>query len=77
MKGCRPGITGEHPLGPDTGSQDQWEFPPLGKNGLTKLEKEMVIAQVAQKSVLAVFKTHDYRFANNLLRGKTGDDLVG
>ena len=35
--GTRPGITGEDPLSADTCSQDQWKFPPLGKNGLTKV----------------------------------------
>ena len=58
VKGSRPGITGEDPLVLDTGSPDLCEFPPLGKNRLTKMEKRMVVAQVAQKSVLAIFKTH-------------------
>ena len=91
VNGSRPGITGEDPLGPDTGSQDQWKFLPLGKNGLTRLEKRMVVVQVAQKSVLAAFKTHTYTFANKfflqnrggpiglryMLRGETGNDVVG
>ena len=32
VHGSRPGVKGEDPLGPDSGSQDQWEFPPLGMN---------------------------------------------
>ena len=64
VNGTRPGITGEDPLGPDTGSQEQWDFPPLGKNGLTRLEKKMIIAKVMQKTTLVLFKTHTYRFAN-------------
>ena len=56
-QGTRPGITGEDPLGPEVGSQDQWKFPPL-PNGLTALEKKMVLATVMQKNVLAIFKTH-------------------
>ena len=44
-------------MSPDTGSQDQWEFPNL-RNGLTKTEKRMVSAQVMQKAVLASFQTH-------------------
>jgi hypothetical protein len=75
VNGSRPGITGEDPLGPDTGSQDQWEFPPLGKNGLTRLEKRMVVEQVAQKSVLAVFKTQTYRFANKFFLQKRGGPI--
>ena len=75
VNGSRPGITGEDPLGPDTGSQDQWEFPPLGKNGLTRLEKRMVVVQVAQKSVLAVFKTHTYTFANKFFLQNRGGPI--
>ena len=62
VNGTRPGITGEDPLGAESGSQEQWEFPSLGKRGLTKEEKKMVVAQVAQKSVLAIFKTHSKKF---------------
>ena len=59
--GTRPGITGEDPLSGDSGSQDQWKFPPLGKNGLMKNEKRMILAEVMRKSVLAIFKnTHVY-----------------
>ena len=61
-KGTRPGITGEDPLSADTGSQDQWKFPPL-RNGLTKVEKRQITAQVMQKSLLAIFQTHTYSFA--------------
>ena len=61
--GTRPGITGEDPMSGDSDSQDQWKFPPLGKNGLTALEKRMLTAQVLQKSVLAIFQTHTYSFA--------------
>ena len=61
-KGTRPGITGEDPLSADTGSQDQWKFPPL-RNGLTEVEKRQITAQVMQKSVLAIFQTHTYSFA--------------
>ena len=42
------------------------------KNGLTRLEKKMVVVQVAKKSVLAVFKTHTYRFANKFFLQKRG-----
>ena len=62
-QGTRPGITGEDPLGPEVGSQEQWKFPFL-QNGLTELEKKMVVATVMQKNVLALFKTHTYSFSN-------------
>ena len=62
-KGARPGITGEDPLGPETGSQDQWKFPSL-KNGLVEVEKRMLIAMVVQKAIMAIFKTHTYLFFN-------------
>ena len=45
------------------GSQEQWKFPFL-QNGLTELEKKMVVATVVQKNVLALFKTHTYSFSN-------------
>ena len=72
--GSRPGITGEDPLGPDTGSQDQWKFPPM-KNGLTELEKRVVIATVMQKSVLAIFKTHTYQFDSKYYLQKKGGPI--
>ena len=62
-QGTRPGITGEDPMGPEVGSQEQWKFPSL-PNGLTELEKKMVVATVMQKNVLALFKTHTYSFSN-------------
>jgi hypothetical protein len=51
-------------MGPDVGSQEQWKFPNMKRNPLTKLEKKMIVAEVTKKSVLAIFKTHTYRFAN-------------
>ena len=74
-QGTRPGITGEDPLSGDTGSQDQWKFPPLGKNGLTTLEKRMLIAQVMQKSVLAIFQTHTYSFGRKFFLQKRGGPI--
>ena len=41
--GSRPGITGEDPLGPDVGSQDQWKFPDLRRRPLSLEEKRMII----------------------------------
>ena len=71
ISGARPGITGADPLGPDNGSQDQWEFPYMRK-GLTRLEKKLIIAQVIQKAVLAIFKTHTYGFANTFFLQRRG-----
>ena len=84
VKGTRPGITGADPLGPEVGSQDQWEFPPIRKD-LTKLEKKTIIAQVIQKAVLAIFKTHlihpeergSYWTPLDVLHSEVGDDVVG
>ena len=58
VNGTRPGITGEDPLGKESGSQDQWEYKDLGSNGLTKKEKQLVMAKVMKTAVLAIFKTH-------------------
>ena len=75
--GTRPGITGADPLGPDSGSQDQWEFPdfPAIRKGLTRLEKKLIIAQVIQKAVLAIFKTHTYGFANTFFLQRRGGQI--
>ena len=61
-------------MSPDTGSQDQWEFPNL-RNGLTKTEKRMVTAQVMQKAVLAIFQTHTYSFATKYFLQKRGGPI--
>ena len=45
----------------DSGVQDQWIFPTL-RNGLTAMEKRLVIAKVLKTSTLAMFKTHTYSF---------------
>ena len=73
--GTRPGISGEDPLGPDVGSQDQWKFPNLKRNPLSKQEKRMIVAEVARKSVLGVFKTHTYRFANKFFLQRKGGPI--
>ena len=49
----------------------KWKYSPL-RNGLTDLKKRMVIAQVAQKEVLAIFKTHTYTFAKKFFLQKMG-----
>ena len=59
--GSRPGITGEDPMAKDVGAQDQWIFPTL-RNGLTAMEKRLLIAKVLKTSVLAMFRTHTYSF---------------
>ena len=59
--GSRPGITGEDPLAKDVGAQDQGIFPTL-RNGLTGMEKRLLIAKVLKTSVLAMFRTHTYSF---------------
>ena len=75
--GTRPGITGADPLGPDSASQDQLEFPdfPAIRKGLTRLEKKLIIAQVIQKAVLAIFKTHTYGFANTFFLQRRGGQI--
>ena len=73
--GSRPGISGEDPLGPDVGSQEQWKFPNLKKKPLTAEEKKMIIAETMRKSVLAIFKTHTYRFANKFFLQRKGGPI--
>ena len=45
------------------------------KNGLTDKEKRMIVAQVIQKSVLAIFKTHTYTFAKKYFLQKRGGPI--
>ena len=45
----------------DVGAQDQGIFPTL-RNGLTGMEKRLLIAKVLKTSVLAMFRTHTYSF---------------
>ena len=72
--GSRPGITGEDPLAKDSGCQDQWEFPALG-NGLTDVEKRLVVAKVMKTSVLAIFKTHTYSFGGKYFHQTKGGPI--
>ena len=69
------GISGEDPMSKDCGSQDQWKFPPLGKNGLTKSEKRMILAEVMKKAVLAIFKTHTFKFARKYYLQRRGGPI--
>ena len=74
VPGTRPGITGEDPLGRESGGQDQLEFPPL-KNGLTELEKRLVMAKVMKTAVLALFKTHTYSFGEKFFLQMKGGPI--
>ena len=58
----------------EVGNQDQWEFPNLG-NGLTMMEKKLVLAKVMKTAVLAVFKTHTYSFAQKFYIQKMGGPI--
>ena len=59
-KGSRPGMTGQGPLGHDSGDHlDQWSFP---KVTLTKLEKRRILANFIRIAVLTMFNTHIYSF---------------
>ena len=73
--GTRPGITGEDPLGPESGGQDQWKFPHL-RYPLTSKEKKTIVAKTLHTAVLAIFKTHTYSFANRFFLQRVGG-LIG
>ena len=75
VNGTRPGITGEDPLGKESGSQDQWEYKDLGSNGLTTKEKQLVMAKVMKTAVLAIFKTHTYSFNQKYFLQKNGGPI--
>ena len=74
MPGSRPGITGEDPMSRDTGDQEQWCFPALG-NGLTELEKRLVMAKVMRTAVLTIFKTHTYHFGEKYYLQEEGGPI--
>ena len=58
--GVWPGVTGEDPMGPEVGNQDQWAYSPNVQ--LTTREKRMVVATVMKIAVLVLFRTHMYEF---------------
>ena len=72
--GTRPGITGEDPMGPESGGQDQWKFPQL-RYPITEKEKKTIIAKTLHTAVLAIFKTHTYSFANRFFLQRVGGQI--
>ena len=61
-------------MGKDSGGQDQWEFPAL-RNGLTGLQKKLVMAKVMKTAVLAIFKTHTYSFGGRFYHQQRGGPI--
>ena len=70
--GTRPGITGEGPMGPGVGDQNQWKFPDVR---LTKLERRMVVAEVMRIATLVLFRTHVYEFGNKYFLQRRGGPI--
>jgi hypothetical protein len=73
--GGRQGISGEDPLGPEPGSQDQWKFPNLRRHPITAVEKKMIVAKTLHSAVLAIFKTHTYSFNNKFFLQRVGGPI--
>ena len=71
-KGTRPGMTGEDPQGPNTGSEEQWKFPRIY---LTDSEKKLIIATVAEIGVSVMFRTHVYQFGGRYYHQLTGGPI--
>jgi hypothetical protein len=71
--GTRPGITGEDPIGPHPGDQNQWSFPPNVR--LTTREKRMIIATVMKIAVLVLFRTHVYEFGGKFFLQRKGGPI--
>ena len=71
--GVRPGVTGEDPMGPEVGNQDQWAYPPNVK--LTTREKRMVVATVMKIAVLVLFRTHVYEFGGKFYLQRKGGPI--
>ena len=72
VNGTRPGVTGEGPLGPDCGDQEQWVFPTVE---LTKREKRLIIATVMKIAVLVLFRSHVYTFGGKFFLQKRGGPI--
>ena len=71
--GTRPGVTGDDPMGPESGGQDQWKFRKGVK--LSDREKRMVVATIMKIAVLVLFRTHIYEFGGKFYLQKRGVPL--
>ena len=66
-------MTGEGPLGPDSGDHlDQWSFP---KVSLTKIEKRKILATVIKIAVETMFNTHIYCFDSTYYLQQNGGPI--
>ena len=74
VKGVRPGVTGEGPLGPgdEEKEETQWRFPRVC---LTEVERRKVIATVVQIGVIVMFNTHIYQFGGQYYLQKRGGPI--
>ena len=72
--GTRPGITGEDPLSKERVCQDQWEFRNL-ENGLTKIERKLLLAKVMKTAVIAMFRSHTYSFGQKFFLQQVGGPI--
>ena len=70
--GVRPGVTGDGPMGADSGDCDQWTFPRIC---LTKLEKRKIVATVVQMGVIVLFNSHVYQFGGKFFLQKKGGPI--
>ena len=71
-KGTRPGVTGQGPLGPDSGDEDQWVWP---KVSLTDMDRLEIVAEIVRLSVETLFTTHIYSFAGKYFKQKDGGPI--
>ena len=70
--GCRPGVTGNGPLGKERGDQEQWRFPLVT---LTGEEKKMIIAEVVKIATEVMFENHLYTFGGRVYRQGRGGPI--
>ena len=60
-------------MGPESGDQDQWKFPPHIK--LTAREKRLIVATVMKIAVLVLFRTHIYTFGGKYFLQRMGGPI--
>ena len=70
--GSRPGVTGEGPMGPKRGDQEQWRFPSVK---LTEEEKRMIMAEVGKIITEVMFDNHLYTFNGKVYKQRKGGPI--
>ena len=71
-QGCRPGVRGIGPKGPEVGDQEQWVFPRITLTAEDKLE---ILGTVLDIATTALFSHHYYSFGGSKYKQKDGGPI--